>query len=322
MIYDFERKEVNQIKRKILVASMLVIMAIALFSVPVYADTIVEIAVADPTNFSTLVAAVTAADLVDALNGTTEYTVFAPTNVAFAALPAGVLDLLLADKTALTRVLLYHVVAGEAMAADLSDGDTLTTLEGGTLDVSIDGDVMINDAKVIIPDVDADNGVIHVIDKVLIPEALYTVVLVDVIYDEPANTSTWCYNVTCLSDPDISHINFEFKTVCDPPLDDIIPSGDYEVGTDPTTGVTGIKFDEGVKVGETKTVCFTLRGLWAVDDIEVYFWAAAETQGSNLPEGPECFFIPEVAIGSIMAVAAMFAALGLYVYKKKQTAKQ
>jgi uncharacterized surface protein with fasciclin (FAS1) repeats len=316
---------VKHIKRKILVSSILVIMAIALFSVPVYADTIVEIAIADPTNFSTLVAAVTAADLVDALNGTTEYTVFAPTNDAFAALPAGVLDLLLADKTALTRVLLYHVVAGEAKSTDLSDGMTLTTLEGGTLDVSITGsDVMINDANVIIPDVDADNGVIHVIDKVLIPEALYTVVLVDVIYNEPANTSTWCYNVTALSDPDISHFVFEFKEVCDPPLTDIIPSDDYEIryDPDPTTGVIGIKFDEGVKVLETKTFCFTLRGLWAVGDIEVYFWAAAETQGSNLPEGPDCFFIPEVAIGSIVAVAAMFAALGLFTYKKKYTPKK
>ena len=151
-------------------------MAIALFSVPVYADTIVEIAIADPTNFSTLVAAVTAADLVDALNGTTEYTVFAPTNDAFAALPAGVLDLLLADKTALTRVLLYHVVAGEAKSTDLSDGMTLTTLQGDNLNVAIDGTVMINDATVIIPDVDADNGVIHVIDKVLVPQGILDIV--------------------------------------------------------------------------------------------------------------------------------------------------
>jgi uncharacterized surface protein with fasciclin (FAS1) repeats len=315
--------EVKVIKRKIIVASILALIAVALFSVPVYAsNTIVDIAVGDP-NFSTLVAAVTAADLVGALSGPGPFTVFAPTDAAFAALPAGVLDLLLADTSALTQVLLYHVVLGKAMSTDLSDGDTLTTLEGGTLDVSIDGTVMINDATVTAADVEADNGVIHVIDKVLIPDALYTVVLVDVTYDEPANTSTWCYDVTCLTgDPDISHVDFEFKT-CDPPLSDIIPSEDYEiVDPDPTTGVTGIKFDEPVNEGETKTFCFTLRGLWAVNDIEVYIKAATSDHPTHLPEGPACFFIPEVTLGSIMAVAAMFAAFGLYAYKKKQTPKQ
>jgi hypothetical protein len=200
----------------------------------------------------------------------------------------------------------------------------LTTLQGGTLDVSIDGTVMINDAEVIIPDVDADNGVIHVIDKVLIPEGLYVVKFLDVTYDEVANTSRWCYNVTCLSDPAISHFDFEFK-ICDPPLTTLIdadPEPWEIVEPDPTIGITGLKFDIPVEIGETKTVCFTLEGLWAINDIEVYIKAATAEHPSHLPQGPACFFIPEVTVGSIMAAAAMFAALGLFAYKRKQTPKQ
>ena len=164
-------------KKKAILTSIVFILVISLASYPVYAQpTIVEIAVADPDNFSTLVAAVTAAGLVDTLNGTGPFTVFAPTNDAFAALPPGVVDYLLANIPVLTEVLTYHVVSGKAMAADLSDGDTLTTLQGEDLVVSIDGTVMINDATVVIPDVEASNGVIHVIDKVLIPSGVLDIV--------------------------------------------------------------------------------------------------------------------------------------------------
>ena len=134
---------------------------------------IVDTAVA-AGSFNTLATALTAAGLVDTLKGEGPFTVFAPTDDAFAALPEGTLDTLLADpQGALTDVLLYHVVPGKVMAADVAglDGQEVETVGGGMLTVTIgdDGSVMINDATVVTPDVEASNGVIHVIDSVLIP---------------------------------------------------------------------------------------------------------------------------------------------------------
>jgi uncharacterized surface protein with fasciclin (FAS1) repeats len=134
---------------------------------------IVDIAVEDG-RFTTLVAAVQAADLVDTLKGEGPFTVFAPTDEAFAALPAGTIDALLADIPALTDILLYHVVPGKVMAADVVglDGQSAeTALEGQTIDIKIDmGNVYLNeDVQVIITDIEASNGVIHVIDAVLLP---------------------------------------------------------------------------------------------------------------------------------------------------------
>lgn len=131
---------------------------------------IVENAAALP-NFSTLVTAVTAAGLAETLSGG-EFTVFAPDNDAFAAVPKATLDDLLKpeNKEQLTSVLTYHVVPGKAMAADLTDGQELTTVQGDKLKVKIVGDkVMINDATVALADVAASNGVIHAIDAVLLP---------------------------------------------------------------------------------------------------------------------------------------------------------
>lgn len=136
-------------------------------------QTVVDIALADE-NFSTLVTALGAAGLVEALQGDGPFTVFAPTNEAFDALPEGALEDLLADTEALTDVLLYHVVEGEAMAADVVelDGQKIETLLGQYLDTSIDGEsVMVDDTQVIAADVKASNGVIHVIDSVLLPES-------------------------------------------------------------------------------------------------------------------------------------------------------
>jgi uncharacterized surface protein with fasciclin (FAS1) repeats len=135
-------------------------------------DTIVDIAAADP-QFSTLVTALTEAGLVDTLS-TGEYTVFAPTDEAFAALPEGTLDELLADPEGqLTDVLTYHVVEGTVMAADVVelDGQEVATVNGETVLITVgdDGSVMVNDANVIVTDIEASNGVIHVIDAVLIP---------------------------------------------------------------------------------------------------------------------------------------------------------
>jgi uncharacterized surface protein with fasciclin (FAS1) repeats len=120
-----------------------------------------------------LVAAVQAAGLVDALKGEGPFTVFAPTEEAFAALPAGTLDTLLADPQGqLTDILLYHVVPGKVMAADLSDGLTATTLQGSDVTLHLMGDgAMVNEASIVTTDIEASNGVIHVIDAVILPPA-------------------------------------------------------------------------------------------------------------------------------------------------------
>jgi transforming growth factor-beta-induced protein len=136
------------------------------------AQTIVEIAVADE-RFSTLVAAVTAADLVETLSGEGPFTVFAPTNDAFAALPAGTVENLLLpeNKQALIDILLYHVVSGKVMAADVVGLTSATTVLGKDLTITVrDGKVFLNDTvEIIITDIEASNGVIHVIDAVLLP---------------------------------------------------------------------------------------------------------------------------------------------------------
>lgn len=122
---------------------------------------------------STLVAAVKAADLVSTLQGEGPFTVFAPTNEAFDALPEGTLESLLQpeNKEQLTSILTYHVVQGEVKSTDLSDGMNAATVNGAQITVSIagDGTVMINDATVVQPDVEASNGVVHVIDQVIMP---------------------------------------------------------------------------------------------------------------------------------------------------------
>ena len=130
-------------------------------------------------SFATLVAAVQAAELEETLRGDGPFTVFAPTDDAFAALPAGTLDTLLADPTGdLAGILTYHVVEGEVMAADVVDldGQEVTTVNGATFTVNVgdDGAVTLTDAAgnevgVVQTDVDASNGVIHVIDGVLLP---------------------------------------------------------------------------------------------------------------------------------------------------------
>lgn len=133
---------------------------------------IVETAIATD-DLSTLVAAVQAADLVDMLQEDGPYTVFAPTNAAFANIQDTVDQLLLPEnKTTLQGVLAYHVVAGNVMASDLSDGMVVTTAQGQSLMVSImDGKVMINGAEVVMADVKTSNGVVHVIDTVLVPSS-------------------------------------------------------------------------------------------------------------------------------------------------------
>lgn len=132
---------------------------------------IVETAVANGS-FNTLVAAVKSAGLVETLSGTGPFTVFAPVDAAFDALPAGTVDTLVKpeNKAQLTGILTYHVVAGKVMSSDLTDGMTATTVNGQTVTFKLTGGkVMVNDAEVIIADVDTDNGVVHAINAVLMP---------------------------------------------------------------------------------------------------------------------------------------------------------
>jgi uncharacterized surface protein with fasciclin (FAS1) repeats len=136
----------------------------------VNAQKVVDIIVNSPDH-NTLEAAVVAAGLVPTLNGPGPFTIFAPTDAAFAALPAGTLDALLADPTGdLTKILLYHAVGANALSTSLSNGQFVKTINGKSVSVKIDnGNVFINNAKVSVADVTADNGVVHVIDAIILP---------------------------------------------------------------------------------------------------------------------------------------------------------
>ena len=152
--------------------SIILVVLMMMTSVMVYAEesTVVEIAVNDG-NFTTLVAALQEAELVDTLSGEGPFTVFAPTDDAFADLLAQ-LDITAADllnHPQLTDVLLYHVVSGKVMSTDLSEGMEAPTLKGDNIMVSLEGGVFINDSEVVSADIEGSNGVIHVLDSVLVP---------------------------------------------------------------------------------------------------------------------------------------------------------
>lgn len=155
----------------LLAGMMFSAMAFAYSSQSVKKD-IVDVAV-ENGSFNTLVAAVEAAGLVDTLKGDGNLTVFAPTDAAFAKLPDGTVDMLLKpeNKDKLIAVLTYHVVPGKVMAEDVAKIDSSETIQGQNIAVSVNnGNVMIDNAKVVIADVRASNGVIHVIDTVLLPK--------------------------------------------------------------------------------------------------------------------------------------------------------
>ncbi len=149
--------------KKILIAG-----AIALVAFSAQAKDIVDTAVA-AGNFKTLVTALQAAGLVDTLKGKGPFTVFAPTDEAFAKVPKADLDALLKDKARLTAVLTYHVVSGKVMSTDIKPGK-VKTVQGSELTISTAGGVTVDAAKVTTPDIAADNGVIHVVDTVLMPK--------------------------------------------------------------------------------------------------------------------------------------------------------
>jgi uncharacterized surface protein with fasciclin (FAS1) repeats len=149
--------------KKILIAA-----ALAASTLAVQAKDIVDTAVA-AGSFKTLATALQAAGLVDTLKGKGPFTVFAPTDEAFAKIPKADLDALLKDKAKLTAVLTYHVVPGKVMAKDVKAGQ-VKTVQGGSLTIGTTGGVTVNNAKVVKTDIVADNGVIHVIDTVVLPK--------------------------------------------------------------------------------------------------------------------------------------------------------
>ena len=171
-------KNIKEIKMKVLNIKSLFTVVIALFFVAAAnaghhknKQDIVDVAASNP-DFSTLVAAVKAAGLVDALKGDGPLTVFAPTNAAFAKLPAGTVEDLLKpeNKDKLIAVLTYHVVPGKVMASDVVKVDSAKSLQGQNIAVKVtNGKVMIDNANVVATDVAASNGVIHVIDTVILP---------------------------------------------------------------------------------------------------------------------------------------------------------
>ena len=148
--------------------NLFVVATLSLAALSAQAKDIVETAVG-AGNFKTLAAALTAAGLVDTLKGPGPFTVFAPTDAAFAKIPKAALDALLADKAKLTAVLTYHVLGAKVMAADVKAGK-VATVQGSELTISTAGGVTVDRAKVTATDIGADNGVIHVIDTVLMPK--------------------------------------------------------------------------------------------------------------------------------------------------------
>ncbi len=147
---------------------LLIAASFAVASLAVQAKDIVDTAVA-AGSFKTLATALQAAGLVDTLKGKGPFTVFAPTDEAFAKIPKADLDALLKDKAKLTAVLTYHVVPGKVMAKDVKAG-AVKTVQGGNLTLATMGGVTVNGAKVVKADIEASNGVIHVIDSVVLPK--------------------------------------------------------------------------------------------------------------------------------------------------------
>ncbi|MDJ0857823.1 MAG: fasciclin domain-containing protein [Dinoroseobacter sp.] len=162
------------IRRTFLAASAAVMMAGSAFAMDKDdpAKDIVDIAI-EAGSFTTLVAAVQAAGLVEALKGEGPFTVFAPTDDAFAALPAGTVEDLLKpeNKDQLTAILTYHVVPAKVMSGDLSNNMTAATVEGTAVTIMTEGGVKVDGANVVTADIEASNGVIHVIDAVILPNS-------------------------------------------------------------------------------------------------------------------------------------------------------
>lgn len=192
--------------KQILFSFMLSILSLTSFAqFPTVVDVIVN-----SGDHDTLEAAVVAAGLVDDLSGTGPFTVFAPTDAAFANLPAGTIEALLANTGELSNILLYHVTSGSVLSTDLSDGQqipTLTFFPPLTVTIGANG-VMINNAMVTVADIVADNGVVHVIDAVLLPETTNSVSQLEVsnfTFPNPVNSY--------INIPTTNNVNVQIMTV-------------------------------------------------------------------------------------------------------------
>jgi len=162
-------KVVSRYSKVIVTAALAVMLGFTALSAQGGQDKDIVDTAVEAGSFNTLAKALTEAGLVETLKGAGPFTVFAPTDEAFANLPAGILENLLKDKQKLTAVLTYHVVPGKVMAADVVRLTSAKTVEGQEIKISTMGGVMVNDAHVVKTDILASNGVIHVIDKVILP---------------------------------------------------------------------------------------------------------------------------------------------------------
>ena len=197
-------------KKRILFIQML-FFAVLLSLNSIKAQTVVDIIVNSPAH-DTLEAAVIAAGLADDLSGAGPFTVFAPTDDAFKALPEGTIEALLADPAGdLANILLYHVASGKVMAGDLSDGQMIPTLLGKDVKVTMnDEGVFINNAKVTVADLQADNGVVHVINAVLMPPSN---TVVDIIVNSPAHDTLEAAVIAAGLADDLS-VSRSFHCIC------------------------------------------------------------------------------------------------------------
>lgn len=168
-----EAKRIRDLRNWTLVLAMAMTALIFLSSAALHAQSTVVDIVVNSEDHATLEAAVIAAELADDLSGAGPYTLFAPTDAAFEALPEGTVASLLEDpKGALADILLYHVVGARALSKDLANGQRIETLNGDPIEITLkDGKAYIDNAEVIVADIKAENGVVHVIDAVITPAA-------------------------------------------------------------------------------------------------------------------------------------------------------
>jgi len=167
IMLNSQQETPNMLRRTFIAAAAVSTLATGAFAQDATMD-VVDTAI-DAGNFTTLVAAIETAGLVETLKGEGPFTVFAPTDEAFAALPEGTVEGLLEDPEALAGILTYHVVPGNVMSTDLTDGMTAETVNGAEVTITVGDMVMVNDATVTTADIEATNGVIHVIDTVIMP---------------------------------------------------------------------------------------------------------------------------------------------------------
>jgi uncharacterized surface protein with fasciclin (FAS1) repeats len=169
-MFNINSKEKKMKKYMVGTFTALALVITSAYSFAGYKKDIVDTAVS-AGSFNTLVAAVKAAGLVETLKGEGPFTVFAPTDEAFAKLPEGTVEALLEDKAKLTAILTYHVVPGKVLAADVMNLTSAKTVQGQEIDIKASSEgVMVDNAKVIKTDIETSNGVIHVIDTVILPE--------------------------------------------------------------------------------------------------------------------------------------------------------